>query len=112
MLKQLVAGIGLLIMASCHPVYADDTNTITAKHCSTVRLLSRQMLIDIQKGATQYEIMDRINNHDFGKDGYPAKVYMQLTVNDYVSNIHRGFRVQQILDQVQRNCEKMIGFSF
>lgn len=112
MLKQLIAGIGLLIMASCHPVYAADANVITDKHCAMVKAISRQLLIDIQQGATQYEVMNMINKRDFNEPDYPAKVFLQLCVNDFVRNIHRGFRVQQVLTQVQANCEKMIGFSF
>lgn len=112
MLRKTFAVFGVLAaMSSCTPVYA-QVSPLTESNCKVIKTMARQILIDIQQGASQYQIMQQLNNRkieEFGKDGEVVKLYLQVNTSAFTRNMRRGYRVQQVLNAVERDCVEQIG---
>lgn len=112
MLRKTLSVFGLLaVMSSCVPAYA-QVNELTEANCKTVKAMSRQVLIDLQQGATQFQIMKALNDRDlkdFGKDGESVKLYLQVNTSAFTLNLKRGYRIQKIMQVVEEDCRARIG---
>lgn len=110
MLRKTLAILGMLAMASCTPTYATELK-MTAQHCTTVKVLARQIIIDLQQGTSAYQIMHQLNERpmsDYGTDGEAAKLYLQINTSAFSRNVRKGFRVNQILKVVEKDCNMQV----
>ncbi|ABY63192.1 hypothetical protein ST201phi2-1p367 [Pseudomonas phage 201phi2-1] len=112
MLRKTITVLGFLTLISCTPSYAKaDVTPLTAEHCKTVKVMARQILIAMQQGATQYQVMQDLNHRsmmDFGKGGEIVKLYLQVNTSAFARNIKKGFRVGQILQIVDKDCNTQV----
>lgn len=107
MLHKVLAFFGILGLMSCTPAYSTEELGLNAKQCSVVKSMARQIVIDLQQGATQYQIMRKLNNRpldDFGPDGEMVKLYLQVNTSAFARNVRKGYRVSQIINAVDKDC--------
>ncbi len=113
MLYRAIVLLGILVMVSCQPAFSSEKPLImTEKNCSTIKVMARQIIIDLQQGMSQYQAMRALNKRpmtDFGKDGEVVKVYLQVNLSAFSRNLNRGFRVLQILPAVEQDCLSQVG---
>lgn len=108
MLRDTVITIGLTsALFSCAPAYSQEIK-LTDAGCTVVKSTARQILADLQQGTTQYQIMKQLNDRDFGKDQEAVKLYLQVNTSAFSRNIQRGFRVDQVLSAVERDCKDLV----
>lgn len=107
-----------LIVVTSTPIKAEpliDTNSsiVTTEHCKTVKVITRAILLDL-RNQDIYQAMHLLNQRpmsDFGQDGIVAKTFIQTNLVAYKANVSKGFRNQQILQQVAQLCNNKIGES-
>lgn len=112
MLHKVLAVFGILALVSCNPTYAaEQPLEMTATNCNKVKSLARQIVIDIQQGASQYQIMRSMNARpmsDYGDNGEIVKLYLQVNTSAFARNVFKGYRLGEILKVVEKDCQEQV----
>lgn len=112
MFKKILTTLSFLVSVGCNPSYATEAIVLTEQNCKTAKVISRQIVINMQQGESQYEVMNYLNKEPietFGKNGDIVKLYLQINVSAFNRNVNKGFRVNEILRAVEKDCSARIG---
>lgn len=108
MLHKVLAVFGILALVSCNPSYAaEQPLEMTATNCTKVKTMARQIVIDLQQGASQYQVMRSLNARpmgDYGTNGEIVKLYLQVNTSALTRNVFKGYRLGEILKVVEKDC--------